>query len=388
MTHNLRLKKNIYSLFIFLIIASPIYFFSSKTISSMNEITGFAIKEDNNHNNNADSFKYSIYPHFKVMPEHNLSAYDKIKISSAKLIKEALECENLAELETCITQKMDRKHWKINCLKDEELAFANIASQYALCQESDDKFCYCEISLDEGEYDITIENNTFDMGELKTRFPISAAVDILGNGVLSFADKEPFHLISEKGGNKQTLKIGENNIEYDKTMIIYKNKETMVFVPKKTINAHECFIPNKRKYVFCADYNETVYTKEKTQELIYKFALDFTDDTIPKQTMFDIKEKTGKIIIDITPSTEPDIDHYNIYCSAQPFSNIKDMSPTIRIKDTKTQLSGYFEDGEYIVFKQDTDYYVSVVPVDKSNNHVMDVVTKSVQMQKVEYSQE
>jgi len=359
------MKSRLYTLLIFLAFVIPIYLFADATI------TGHVTEEEDEIK---DIGTYSILPHTSTEMPHNLSTYEIIKNASAKLYKDALECEARGTLIECIRQKMDRMHWYTDCLEGRELVFEQFVDEYTLCALSEDDYCYCELTLPEEELMIS---DTFRLDKRETKPIMVPVVDAEGTGIVINTEEHHF-LLSDK------LKVMKNieevkSIDYNGKAIVYKNKDKMVFVPSKALDARTCVPANKRQYVFCAKYGEKVYTRKDEQEIGYKFAMDFRDDEAPEQVNFNLREDEGTIVVQWEPVQDADLDHYSVYCSMTGEFD----SPNTRTNSNSIILDNCVVQGTAHNFLEGSTYHIAVVAVDKSNN-MGEFLSESIKIPKTE----
>ncbi len=361
--------------------------------------------------------QYSIKPDFTLDLDTNFSEYKDMRIEARNLIKESMECEDTGEtLDKCIRLKTNKgADWSADCGDDEEKAFTGFIGQYMLCSQSEDNYCLCEITVPDKDYELeykkqdtgtmfTMNNREFYLGSAAPSIDNPASIWVTEdelNPVDSFnvdlSGKDAAHVTIARGSSEQKYDYGSTIPFFrvdDKLILLSQDKVDSLrkqSAADPTKELRNCPLPNKRRYDFCVDSKKTVYSYDKYSDkyganpLIYRFALDFSDNTVPGQpTGVSAAVSDNGMTVSWTPLSEPDIDHYNIYCLDHLFEDLKLMRPSAQVEHPKsTVLITEFPSFNYFTqIARGGTYYVAVVPVDRSNNYMKENIRTVVATEK------
>jgi len=404
-------KSLMYTLLLFFILAAPLFYLSSV---GMDSITGMATSDGKR--SEIKVGEYSISPDFSVIPTDDLNSYEKMRIDADELRNTVRECEQNQDLETCLESTIaSLDGWSTECGDVDERFLIHFVEDYLSCSGVDDDYCYCKVPRDQPEEFIdkylTFENKDeglyFKTGEeeytLKDQ-KIYTNSNTPGHLTTQFAAYPlpninlPAHLfnqklIIQKGDlfqNQIKNKKELPNIQIQNT--IYKigyeiiflsvgefNKATSDANNEEALEFRECRYKEKRIYRFCVDSGKKVFAEEDgeidSRPLIYQFAIDFSDSVAPPQTEFtisDFPKDKQSLALSWSHSSEPDFDHYNIYVSVKEFDNLNEMYPQVEVEDPFYKIDEIRIMNTVSKIKDDTDYYITVVPVDKSGNHLFE----------------
>jgi hypothetical protein len=402
------LKTALYVFFIFLMLAVPILFFSGR---GMEGITGHATAVPQS-NPVGD---YRIKPDFSLTLKNSLDQYAGLRSSARDMVGKVQKCQD--SLGKCVQQNIPAG-WSVDCGNPDERLFMNVVENYLLCTESEDMYCACDIPIQltpaqagkdyEIYIDTTPDSTVFSMGSLKMTVPGAVKVDTTKDGITAAtsdtyrfgweigfgADKvnhARLYLIpiakDELGDYYDRISlfvfmgvpiVRQTTYDYDTQFAIYKTPSSVMFMnpdERKSISARTCQPAKKHISTFCVDSG--IKADVSQENIIYRFALDFSVDTIPLQPSFIVADtpKTKQSLSVSWTSLDKDIDHYNIYCSKSSYTRISDLPVALRVESgTAAQLTSCPEKDVSSTIRDGTPYYVAVVPVDRSNNYQKDVV--------------
>ena len=217
------------------------------------------------------------------------------------------------------------------------------------------------------------------IANVKNFFFSSTDTNINTEPIISLSDKI---VDAEEFDNDEGFSI----FKIDKSMaIMTKDEKDDVMDENKDhdyLDVHTCKIPNRRKYKFCVKSDMKTFSYDKINkkgqlnDVMYKFALDFSDDISPTQSqtieLNNIKNKKESLMLEWTASADLDVNHYNIYFSTTPINIIDTLNPIAYAtkSDTSFEIIYYLKQGLKQKIEDGVTYYATVIPVDNSNNYI------------------
>jgi len=367
----MNLKSAMYTLLLFVIVAAPVYHLSGN-------ITGHVVSEETA----SVEGEYSISPDFKVAIT-DPGSYDIISEQAHSLLADVWACELATPaytLERCIRTRMNET-WSIDSLSDEEQYFVDFIEEFMACAESEDNFCMCEIPVEEHVLGITSHKGTkFNMSNLEYIYPnATAELDTYPGDIIRSSDTNVSFTIKNKiisGASMAPLTVDP--------IFFYKIDDKMLMVPNvkqsRLNDLKYCYPKKKRTFVFCADSGKEVYALKDNvydyHKLEYKFAIDFSDKIAPAPVGFqaqNVEDSSQSLLVRWDRAPEIDLDHYNVYVSPRSFVSVKDLEPVARSNDLSFTVNQYREQDISKPILDGISYYIAVVAVDRSDNHVMQV---------------
>jgi hypothetical protein len=399
------MKTRIIAVGLFILLALPLAYFASS-------ITGFATQEPEN---KATYGKYSIKPDFKVKMTQTLEPYAKLRLDARAMVPKAQACEASSGLASCVKSNLPDS-WSMQCGTYEEQALSKFAEDYMLCSESQDNYCLCEASFDilakpeRQEYTFTFEESNsgtlFNSGDVSYYYE-KAYPDVYKNtesgaGTMGkfevrrkfqdygYADNPEVPGTPPQVGevpivDSAKVTITRANLPLievdarDKSLNFYKIDKAMIFASANQLpEARKCKLPNKRIFKLCSA-GVNMYVDDKgvgAHRQVFNFAIDFSDNEPPLHATVkaeDAQGAAGTLLISWSASAS-DISHYNVYISKSEIKSVKDMQPVAFVKETSISMSQYPEKDKMVNIDDGIVYYVAVLPVDKSNNQLFDVM--------------
>jgi hypothetical protein len=396
-------KNALYVFLLFVIIATPLYYLSGQGMEAMTGHVTSAGKQT------VAIGDYRIKPDFKVTVNDPLADYSTLRTSARKLVTDVQGCTDMTG--KCV-EKLLPQGWSTDCGTADERLFASVVEGYLLCAQSEDNYCTCEIPVTFTEtnkgkdYEISIDSDAditlFSLGDQTMTYSGRTVVDLTNDGKLSAAP-DTYQLVWDIGFSSdkvkratiQSIKIPAADLEwylenvrasvslalpvdrgekldYSTTAkyVVYKTPESLLFIsPEERTRLPDlrtCQPANKQIYRFCVD------SKKGSETITYRFALDFSDATVPVQPSFavaDAKQSKQSLTVSFSPSADKDIDHYDVYCSKSQYSDLKDMPVALRVVGSPVPLTVCPEQEKTVPIVDGTTYYVSVIAVDRSNNY-------------------